>query len=58
MFTLSFVGFIAVANAFTMPKAPQRLIALKSAEEPWFPDSQSSVSVDLSGLKYVLYHLF
>eukprot|EP01036_Dinobryon_divergens_P036914 gene36914-48160_t len=33
-----------------MPKSPQRLVALKAAEEPWFPNTQASNVVDLSTL--------
>jgi len=48
--TVFVAGLLAAANAFTMPKAPQRLAALKSAEEPWFPASVSTVNTDMDSL--------
>jgi len=51
--TVFVAGLLAAANAFTMPKSPQRLAALKSAEEPWFPASVSTVNTDIDSLSSV-----
>jgi len=37
------------ANAFTMPKAPQRMTSLKMAD-PWFPDAVTSNTVSIDSL--------
>ena len=37
------------ANAFSMPKAPQRMTSLKMVD-PWFPDAVTSNTVGIDAL--------
>jgi len=39
--------------SFSMPKGPQRLISMKMAADPWFPDAETSNVVEIDALSSV-----